>query len=104
MRVYEEAEAPVAEGVVHVRREQPAEGHAEGDLVEIDGVELTVNRFTLTPGYVKTIAHGGVLREGALVRVWHYEGGILRVDLRVDEAPDVDPSAPNGDRPVPPGR
>jgi len=75
-------EAQIVEGPVHVLRKQPEGGHAPGDLVEIDGVQLVVEYFRITPAYKKTIEHGGVLSEGTYARVWHYEGKVLRVDVR----------------------
>ena len=85
VRAYRDGQAQVAEGAVRVLREQPEGGHAKGDLVEIDGTELVVNYFRVTPSYKQTIAHGGVLREGVHARVWHFDGKILRIDLRDEE-------------------
>jgi len=82
VRAYNSGAARMAEGRVHVLREQPADGHAPGDLVDIAGARLEVNYFVVTPAYTQTIAHGGALREGAQVRVWHHRGSILRVDIR----------------------
>jgi hypothetical protein len=79
---YKDGTAQVVEGSVHVIRKQPEGGHASGDLIEINGVRFDVNFFSLTPAYKQTIAHGGSLREGVQARVWHYDGWILRVDIR----------------------
>ncbi len=79
---YRDGTAQVVEGPVHVLREQPASGHAAGDLIEIKGTKLLIDYFTVTPAYKQTIAYGGALREGTVARVWHYDGKILRVDLR----------------------
>lgn len=80
--VYRNRTAKLVEGTVHVLREQPEGGHAEGDLIEINGALLVVDYFTLTPAYKQTIAHGGVLREGRTARVWHHDGKILRLDVK----------------------
>ena len=80
VRAYADGDAQIAEGIVHVLHKQPAGGHAAGDLVEINGVKLRVEYFRFTSAYKRTIAHGGALSEGARVRVWHYDGRVLRVD------------------------
>jgi len=87
VRAYAEGRTHIAEGTVRVLREQPEGGHAPGDRVAIGGTELTIDYFSLSPAYTKTIAHGGVLREGVHVRVWHHEGNILRVDVAEARSP-----------------
>ena len=80
---YMAGDAKMVEGVVCVHREQPAWGRAPGDLIEVNGVSLVVNHDRVTtPGYRKTIAHGGVLSEGAYVRIWYVGREIVRIDLR----------------------
>lgn len=80
--VYNNGTAGVVEGKVHVLREQPEGGHGEGDLIEINGIQLVVDNFEGTAAYMQTIAHGGALREGAIVRVWHHDGKVLRLDVK----------------------
>jgi hypothetical protein len=82
VRSYRDGTAKVTEGKVKVTREQPAGGHAKGDLVDINGVKLVVDYYQFTPVYKMTIAHGGVLRDGVEARVWHHNKKILRVDIR----------------------
>jgi hypothetical protein len=36
----------------------------------------------VTPGYQQTIAHGGALREGVYARLHHYDGVIIKVEVR----------------------
>jgi len=78
---YRDGTAQLVEGTVHVLREQPEGGHAGGDLIEINGTQLVIDYFQVTPAYRQTIAHGGVLREGTSARVWHDDGKILRLDV-----------------------
>ena len=80
--VYRNGTAELADGTVHVLHRQPESGHAEGDVIMINGVRLVVDYFELTPAYRRTIAHGGVLHEGKTVRVWHHNGKILRLDVK----------------------
>ena len=82
LRAYRDGAAGVVEGTVHVLREQPESGHAPGDLIDVKGVRLIVDYFMLTPAYKQTIAYGGVLREGAKVRVWYYDSHVLRIDVQ----------------------
>lgn len=69
------------EGKVHVLREQPEGGDAPGDKVEIGGKTFELNYFHDAPGYNVTISHGGDLREGVFVRIHHYRGYILKIEM-----------------------
>ena len=71
-----------AEGVVKVLHQQPAQGHSQGDLIEINSKQFEINYYVIAPGYRQTIAHGGALSEGTFARV-HYSGDtILSVEIR----------------------
>ncbi len=72
----------VTEGVVKVLHTQPYNGHSKGDIMEINGKEFEIDYFRTTGGYQKTISHGGALREGAYVKVYHRNGVVLRVDVQ----------------------
>lgn len=61
----------VAEGRVCVLDQQPWSGHHPGDLILIDGKQFRVNSFICSHGYAKSIAHGGVLKDGVWARI-HY--------------------------------
>jgi hypothetical protein len=71
----------VVEGRVTVLHEQPWGGHAPGDHIMIDNAEFEINYYWSTLAYKRTIAHGGVLTDGAQVRICHLDGDILRVEL-----------------------
>jgi hypothetical protein len=90
--IYETASYSIAEGIVKVVNEQPAGGHARGDVIIVDDVEFEFNYFSESFGYHQTISHGGVLQDGVRVRLTYCErpavmGGegtdnvILRVEL-----------------------
>jgi hypothetical protein len=80
---YDSEEWTVLEGTVHVLREQPYGGHAPGDLIEIDGMQIEINKFESNmQAYSQTIAHGGHLTEGAQARVFLLDGLIVRVDVK----------------------
>ncbi|MCB9586450.1 MAG: hypothetical protein H6718_13695 [Polyangiaceae bacterium] len=79
-RAYAEGKCRVVEGTVHLDHVQPWEGHDLGDVVRLGDEEFVIDHFRSTPAYHQTIAYGGVLREGAAVRVWLYRGAVLRID------------------------
>ena len=81
LHAYQSGQASIVEGTVTVRHEQPVTGHDKADIVRVDGAELRVHHFRLTPAYKATIAHGGALTQGAKVRVWHVGTDVLRVDV-----------------------
>lgn len=93
LSAYRDGRAHVTEGIVQVLREQPFDGHAKGDLVQINTVQLEVDYFTVSPAYKQTIARGGELRQGRQVRVWHCNGKVLRLDLQRENPAPPKPSA-----------
>ncbi|MBI3985829.1 MAG: hypothetical protein HY343_02830 [Lentisphaerae bacterium] len=79
---YDAEDWTVIEGTVHVLREQPYGGHAPGDLIEIDGVQVEIDKFRSNMlAYAQTIAHGGHLTEGIRARLFLIDGLIVRVDV-----------------------
>jgi hypothetical protein len=78
---YRSGRCHVVEGDVTVLHEQPRHGHDDGDIVSIDGVVFEIDYFGSSGGYRQTIAHGGLLTDGAYVRVYYHDGHILRVDV-----------------------
>lgn len=71
----------VVEGVVRVHSTQPWDGHAPGDQIEVDGQRFEINYFRHGACYGDTIARGGVLREGARVRLGVRGRCIVRIEL-----------------------
>jgi hypothetical protein len=76
----------VTEGAVHVTHMQPLHGHAAGDKIIVGDRQFEIDSFLVTPGYRQTIAHGGALREGVYARLHHYDGVIIKVEVRPDAA------------------
>jgi hypothetical protein len=70
----------VVEGKVEILHEQPANGHTRGDEIRVEGVTFEVNHFYATPAYRRTIAHGGALVRGAVVRISHVNREIVRIE------------------------
>jgi hypothetical protein len=75
----------ISEGVVTVLHKQPYSGHDRGDIIRLGNDELEINYYRDTPGYDRTIAHGGVLREGVYARVFHHGRIVLRIDIRKEQ-------------------
>ena len=79
-------QSEVTEGAVHVTHMQPLHGHAAGDKIIVGDRQFEIDHFLLTPRYRQTIAHGGALREGVYARLHHYDGVIIKVEVRSDAA------------------
>jgi hypothetical protein len=75
-------QSEVTEGTVHVIHMQSAHGHASGDNIIVGDRQFEIDYFRVTPGYRQTIAHGGALREGVYARLHHYDGVIIKVEVR----------------------
>ncbi len=85
LSILDSGQYEVAEGFVHVLYKQPVHGHDKGDLIEVGKKQFVINYFVHTQAYDKTIAHGGVLKDGVYARVYYYKGDILRIDLKKDD-------------------
>ncbi|MCA9178746.1 MAG: hypothetical protein KDB14_29995 [Planctomycetales bacterium] len=70
----------VVAGLVFVKHQQPLNGHGGDDVISIAGVDFALNWFSYSLGYNRTLAHGGILRDGVYVKVFHIGGRILRID------------------------
>jgi hypothetical protein len=70
--------APPGERSLHAATPSSFDGvEASGD-----GRQFVANAFVESAGHKRTIAHGGILRDGADVRVHVHSGDILRIDVR----------------------
>jgi len=72
----EEGTCQIAEGPVVVVR-----ASSKADQLQIGGTLLKVNHAVLGLSYRKTVAHGGVLRDGVQARVSYFRGQILKVEV-----------------------
>jgi hypothetical protein len=86
VQIQRSGQSEVTEGTVHVTHMQPLHGHAAGDKIIVGDRQFEINYFLATPGYRQTIAHGGALREGVYARLHHYDGVIIKVEVRPDAA------------------
>lgn len=86
VKIYETKQYEIVEGTVQVRSIQPKGGHAPGDMIQINGVQFEINYYSGRFGYNMSIAHNGVLTEGQYVKVYYYDGRILRIDLKQDDS------------------
>lgn len=59
----------------------PYGGHATESFV-VQGIQFKYSDYIITAGFNHTSSHGGPIREGLLVRIWHRNGEILRLDIK----------------------
>ena len=73
------------EGMVTNFHPMPAAGHAMESFM-VKGVRFRYSDYVITAGFNNTASHGGPIREGLLVRIWHRDGEILRLDINTQMA------------------
>lgn len=84
-----ENEAQVVEGPVMNFHPMPFSGHANESFV-VNGVKFEYSDYGVTAGFNNSASHGGPIREGLVVRIWHFRGRILRLDIKEE------PNKPHG--------
>jgi len=82
--------AQVIEGPVTDFHPMPFSGHADESFV-VNGVKFAYSDYVVTAGFNNTASHGGPIREGLVVRIWHFRGRILRLDVK--DEPNQPPAA-----------
>lgn len=83
-RAYLDGRCEVVEGVAHVTQFWAADAHNQADFVKLGDHSFTIGSKYHGIAYSRTVANGGVLREGAAVRVWLCEGHVVRIDRATD--------------------
>jgi len=76
-----EKRAEMVEGVVTNFHPMPYSGHANESFM-VNGVQFEYSDYDVTAGFNNTASHGGPIREGLVVRIWHSKGRILRLDIK----------------------
>jgi len=76
-----ENSAEMVEGIVTDFHPMPYSGHANESFV-VNGVKFEYSDYRVTAGFNNTASHGGPIREGLVVRIWHFKGRILRLDIK----------------------
>lgn len=66
----------------------PSSGHPDESFI-VQGARFEYSENEVTAGFNGTVAVGGPLREGLLVRIWHVNGEILRLDVKKGPTPSV---------------
>ncbi len=82
LRAYDSQQYQVAEGVVQVLHTEESSGHTKGDIINVGGTQFEFSFFELSYGYNQTITHNGVLQEGTYVKIYYFDGVILRIDVK----------------------
>jgi hypothetical protein len=78
-----ENRAEMIEGPVTDFHPMPYSGHVDESFV-VNGVKFEYSDYGVTAGFNNTTSHGGPIREGLMVRIWHHRGRILRLDIKED--------------------
>lgn len=73
--------AEVVEGVVTQFKPMPYTGHAMESFL-VQGVKFEYSDYIITAGFNTTTSHGGPIREGLPVKIWHLGGEILRLEIK----------------------
>jgi hypothetical protein len=82
--------AEVVEGAVTQFKPMPYSGHVNESFV-VNGVKFEYSDYGITAGFNNTTSHGGPIREGLPVKIWHLHGEILRLDVKKE--PNQTPTA-----------
>ena len=72
--------AAIAEGVIADFHQMPFEGHKD-ESFRVKEVTFHYSDYGITAGFNNTSSHGGPIREGIRVKIWHLDGEILRLDV-----------------------
>jgi hypothetical protein len=74
----------VVQGRVAVLQTQRPDHKGPGDILRINDQEFEVRGSRSTRAYKHIVVEGGLLQEGRLVRIHHYNGDILIIDVPVE--------------------
>jgi hypothetical protein len=77
----EKNQAAIVEGVVTDFRPMPYSGHANESFV-VQGLKFEFSDYNITAGFNNTASHGGPIREGLHVKIFHLNGEILRLEVK----------------------
>jgi hypothetical protein len=80
LAAYKNGNCEKIEGNVSNFDPMPYGGH-KSESFTLNGKKFSYTDFCITPGFNQTASHGGPLREGLLVRIWHQNGTIARLDI-----------------------
>lgn len=85
--VLEKGRYRISCGVVSVLQREPPSGLPRDDIIKVGKSKFVIGGGEVTSAYNKTNEIGGVLDDGVKVRLAHYNGRILRVEV-CSELPD----------------
>lgn len=77
---YKKGACEKVEGTVTDFDPMPYGGHKQ-ESFNVNGKKFSYSEFTVEAGFNKTASHGGPIREGLHVRIWHKDGEIARLDI-----------------------
>jgi hypothetical protein len=85
----------VVEGAVTQFTAMPPSGHAMESFV-VNGVKFELSDYSITAGFNHSSSHGGPVRPGMRVRIWHLNGAILRLDIKKEASQSSQPTPRRG--------
>ncbi len=94
----EHNQAAIVEGPVTDFRPMPFTGHSD-ESFRVQGVEFRFSDYGVTAGFNHTASHGGPIRAGLRVKIWHLRGEILRLDIKEGPNQSPPPAHPAGNHP-----
>jgi hypothetical protein len=77
---YKSGRCELVEGVVTNFAPMPPAGHKD-ETFQVNGKSFAYSSFSVTAGFNKTACHGGPIKDGLKVRIWHLKGEIARLDV-----------------------
>jgi hypothetical protein len=69
------------EGAVTNFVPMPYNGHADESFT-VNGVSFSYTDYSFVPGFHNTASHGGPIREGLYVHIWHIGNEITKLEIR----------------------
>lgn len=86
VEAYRNGNYAVVEGDVEDFRPMPFQGHQD-ECFSVHGERFCYSDYGIQPGFNWSASHGGPIRQGLPVRIAHYDGQILRLEVRADSLP-----------------
>ena len=82
-KALESGKIELTEGVVYDFVPMPYEGHAS-ESFKVNGKKFSYSDYRITAGFNNTSSHGGPIREGLEVKIWHIGNKILKLGIKTN--------------------
>jgi hypothetical protein len=81
LSVLTSGKALYTEGTVYDFKPMPYSGHAL-ESFSVNGITFSYSDFMQTAAFHHTSSHGGPMKNGLKVKIWHYNGEILKLLIK----------------------